>query len=355
MIDTHHEKKRILIVNVNWLGDVLFSTPFIRAVKERYQDSFIAVLLHPRCSQMLERNPRIDEIIIYDEEGVHRGILGKARLILSLRKKHFDIAFLLHRSFTKALMVYLAGIPERVGYATKGRAELLTRIAEEPAEEVHKVEYVLNILNALETGTRTIRQDEGYEFFSSAEDERSLQMILKQHTVAEGKPLLVIVPGGNWPPKRWPQENFAALADALIEKYQAALVIACARKDASLASEIRARMKHQPIVLCGELTLSQLGALLKRADLVIANDTGPMHIAAAVKTRVIALFGPTSPKITGPYGKGDYRVLFKNTECAVPCYEVTCPDNRCMRMILVDDVIRAADELLQDAIPTRRS
>ena len=108
--------KRILIVNVNWVGDVLFSTPFIRAVREANPDAYIACLLHPRCTQMLESNPRLNEIIIYDEEGIHKSLLGKWRLIKELKGKKFDAAFLLHRSFTKALITYLAGIKERIGY-----------------------------------------------------------------------------------------------------------------------------------------------------------------------------------------------------------------------------------------------
>lgn len=109
------QKKRILIVEVNWVGDVIFSTPFIRAVREAYPDAYIACLIHPRCKEMLESNPRIDELIVYDEEYGHKGLLGKLKLVLELRKKHFDVAFLLHRSFTKALITFLAGAKERWG------------------------------------------------------------------------------------------------------------------------------------------------------------------------------------------------------------------------------------------------
>ncbi|MCX5685847.1 MAG: glycosyltransferase family 9 protein, partial [Candidatus Omnitrophica bacterium] len=138
-------KNRILIVEVNWIGDVLFSTPFIRAVREAHPDGYIACLLHPRCREMLEDNPRLDEIIIYDEEGAHKGLAGKIKLIAHLRKKNFDTAFLLHRSFTKALVAKLAGAEKIIGYPTKKRAILLTSPVEEPQEEIHKVEYFLNV------------------------------------------------------------------------------------------------------------------------------------------------------------------------------------------------------------------
>jgi len=127
-------EKKILIVNVNWIGDVLFSTPFIRAVREAYPHSYIACLLHPRCREMLDSNPHLNEIIIYDEEGVHKNIIGKIKLIAQIRKRRFDTAYILHRSFTKALIAFLGGVRERIGYPTKNRSIVLTKIVEESSE-----------------------------------------------------------------------------------------------------------------------------------------------------------------------------------------------------------------------------
>jgi len=336
-------RKRILIINVNWLGDVLFSTPFIRAVRERYPDSFIACLLHPRCRDILEGNPRIDEIIIYDEDGGHKGLLGKMRLIRSLRQRRFDTAFILHRSFTKALIACLAGIKERIGYPTKNRSFILTRAIEEPADVTHKVEYFLNLAKA--SGIEV--NDPSYEFFIGDTDRKCVAQLLAANGVCEKDLLTVICPGGNWDPKRWPASNFARLADILINRFGAKVVIAGANKDIGLAEMIRGVMKNGPIILCGKTTLKGLGALLERADLVIANDTGPMHMAVAMKTRVIALFGPTSAKITGPYGKGDYRVICRQEICKIPCYRIDCGFNRCMDAISVEDVVTEAETMLK--------
>ncbi len=334
--------KRILIINVNWIGDVLFSTPFIRTVREAYPDSYIACLLHPRCREMLELNPRLNEIIIYDEEGAHRSLRGKAALVKSLRDKKFDTAFILHRSFTKALIAALAGIKERIGYPTKNRAFLLTNAVEEPTEEVHKVEYFLDI--ARSCGLKI--SDRSYEFFIKDADRDFIKGILSSEGVTEKELLVVLCPGGNWDPKRWPKENFAKLGDLLVERFGARIVISGAKKDSGLAEDIRNIMKAKPVVTCGKTNLKQLGALLERADLVVANDTGPMHLAVAMRTRTIALFGPTSPHITGPYGKGDYKVIFKNDKCDVPCYDFSCADNRCMADIKVEDVFKEAEGML---------
>lgn len=333
---------RILIVNVNWVGDVLFSTPFIRAVREHYPRSFIACLLHPRCVDMLEGNPRLDEIIVYDEEGLHKSLLGKLKLINILRKKEFDIAFILHKSFTKALITMLAGIRERIGYPTKGRAWLLTKVVEAPADELHKVEYFLNL--ARSSGIES--KGRSYEFFIKESDRIYVKGLLRDHGAGDKDLLIVICPGGNWDPKRWPKENFAKLSDALIEHFGARLVIAGAKKDIKLAEDIKGLMNNKPIMACGKTTLKQLGGLLERANLVIANDTGPMHIAAAMKTKVIALFGPTSPDITGPQGSSNYTVIFKNDFCEAPCYDITCNDNRCMTAITVEDVLKEAGDIL---------
>ena len=339
--------KRILIVNVNWVGDVIFSTPFIRAVREAHPNAYIACLLHPRCTEMLEANPRLNEIIVYDEEGKHKGLVGKMKLILDLRKKHFDTAFLLHRSFTKAFITFLAGIPERVGYLTKKRGGILTKAIEAPDEEQHKVEYFLNIARAV-----NIRpSDVSYEFFVGDADRRSVKELLAKEGIGDKDSVIVLCPGGNWDQKRWPKENFAELGDLLSEKTGAGIIISGAAKDAALAESIRAMMKNRPVIIAGRTTLKELGALLERANLVIANDSGPMHIAVAVKAKTIALFGPTSPSLTGPYGKGNYRVMVgkspvKDPACEVPCYFVTCKKNACMADICVADVLSKAREML---------
>lgn len=339
--------KRMLIVNVNWVGDVLFSTPFIRAVREANPGAHIACLLHPRCAEMLEGNPRLDEIIVYDEEGRHRGLLGKASLVLALRRKRFDTAFLLHRSYTKALITFLAGIPERIGYPTKGRGRLLTKTVEAPDEARHKVEYFLDIARG--AGIRP--NDTSYEFVFGEADREFVDGLLSGEGIDSKDTVVVLCPGGNWDPKRWPKENFARLGDLLAEKAGIRIVISGAPKDVGLAKDIQGMMKARAAVTAGRTTLKQLGALLARAGLVVANDSGPMHMAVAVKAKTIALFGPTSPLLTGPYGKGDYRVIagtppVKDPACEIPCYDVTCKRSLCMDGISVERVLSEAKEML---------
>lgn len=327
---------------MNWVGDVLFSTPFIKAVRESNPSAHIACLLHPRCKEILEDNRRIDEIIIYDEEGAHRSLSGKWKLIKELKKKRFDIAFLLHRSFTKALIACLAGIKERVGYPTKNRGFILTKTVDSPLEEPHKVEYFLNIARAYDI----VPADVSYEFVVREQEREYIRGFLRSEGVGDGERLVVLCPAGNWPPKRWPAENFARLADELSETSGVRIAIAASGKDLKLAEDIRSVMAAVPVMASGRTSLKQLAALLERADLVVANDTGPMHMAVAVGAKTIALFGPTSPRLTGPYGKGSYRVISKDISCDIPCYDLSCKDHRCMSSIKVEDVLKEAKEML---------
>jgi len=329
--------KRILIVNVNWRGDVLFSTLFIRAIRKQYPNSFIACLVVSRCAPILENSPHLNEVIIFEELTRHRGLFGKLKLIGLLRSKRFDAAFLLHRSFTRALICCLAGISERVGYYTKKRAMLLTKAIPVPTEQLHKVEYFLNIARAL----RIKVENKDYEFFLSQQDKDYVSNLFQENGLKESDFLVVINPGGNWDLKRWPQENFARLAQRLIKERNARVIITGAKSDLGLARNIAALMKSAPLVLCGQTSLGQLAALMAKVNLVISGDSGPMHIAVTQKTGVIALFGPTSPEITGPYGSGNYTIIQKDVGCERPCYRLDCADNRCMKAISVEEVLEA--------------
>jgi lipopolysaccharide heptosyltransferase II len=331
------EYKRILIVEVNWLGDVLFSTPFIKAVRKKFKDAHIACMVAPRAKEVLEGNPHIDEIIIYDEKGAQRSVFGKLCLIGVLRRKRFDLAILLHRSLTRTLMAVFAGISERAGYATPKRRPFLTLPLEPGDPDLHKVEYFLRIAEHLGCDI----SEKGCEFFVTEKNREYIKGELSEAGITEGDLLVVINPGGNWPPKRWGEENFAKLGDILIKGYKAKVVLSGADTDKARAERIKGRMAEDAVILAGRTGLKDLAALTERADFVISGDSGPMHIAVAMKSNVIALFGPTSPGLTGPYGEGNYRVVRSRADCEVPCYELACRDYKCMDAITVEDVVEA--------------
>jgi lipopolysaccharide heptosyltransferase II len=331
------QAKRVLIFNVNWLGDVLFSTATIRNIRRNFPDSFIACVVPSRCYPVLKDNPHLDEVIIFDEKDRHGGMLDKLKFIQELKSKKFNTAFLLHRSFTRALICRLANIPTRIGYHTKKRAFLLSgKIIPPERDAMHRIDYYLTIIE--KAGLKV--EDRYTEFFIREEDEQFVEEFLPKHNVGKSDFLAVINPGGNWLPKRWPKEYWAKLADALIKEFKAKVVITGARNDITLAEEIKDLMQGRPIISCGVFNLKHLGALCKRADVLISADSGPMHIANAVGAKnIIAIFGPTSPRVTGPYPLTNAVILQKDVGCKIPCYVAYCKENRCMKAVTPEEVL----------------
>ena len=337
--------KRILIFNVNWLGDVLFSTATIRNIRRNFPDSFIACVIPSRCYPVLKGNPHLDEIIIFDEKDRHKGMLSRLDFVKLIKSKKFDIAFLLHRSLTRALICRLAGIPKRIGYYTKKRGFLLTKKITMPKiDTMHRIDFYLNIIE--KAGLKV--EDRYTDFFITHEDEDAVSDFLKKNNIQKNDFVAVLNPGGNWGPKRWPKECWGELADMLVTDFKAKIILSGSQNDLNLASQIKKMMKEKPVIACGVLNLKQLAALAKRSDLFISGDTGPLHIANAIGAkRIIALFGPTSPALTGPFPVNNTIVIQKDVNCKIPCYQVNCEDNRCMKAIAPKDVITEAKNLIR--------
>ena len=332
--------KNILVVNVNWVGDVIFSSPIFKALKVSYPQARISCLAPTRVKEILECIPGVDEIIIYDEKGAHRGLLAKLRLIARLKQEKFDVAFLLHRSLTRALLVYLAGIAERVGYDTKGRGFLLTHRVGPLDLNVHRSDYYINVIESF-----GIKVDDRICELQIHDGARNrVEQLLKNASITPHDKLIVLNAGGNWDLKRWPKEYFARLIDRLSENQRFKIALAGASADTGLAESILKLAHARPIVLAGQTNLKELGALCQRADFFISADTGPLHLANSVGASTIGLFGPTRPEITGLRGKGKFVILQNDVGCnRAPCYNLGCPNNACMRSIDVEDVVRALE------------
>jgi len=335
--------KRILIFNVNWLGDVLFSTPTIRNVRRNYPDSYIACVIPSRCYPILKGNPYLDEVIIFDEKDRHKGMLAKLNFISLLRDKKFDTAFILHRSFSRALICRLAGIGQRIGHNTKKRSFLLTqKIAMPKKDSLHRIDFYLNVIE--KAGLRV--EDRYLDFIFTPEDEKHVDDFLSKNSVSKDDFVVALNPGGNWLPKRWPKDYWSELADKLISEMNAKIIITGSSSDMPLANQIKGKMRESPLVACGVFNIKQLGALAKRVNLFITADTGPMHIANAVGAKkIIAIFGPTAKEITGPYPDMNTVILQKDIGCLIPCYKVNCQDNRCMKAVTPNNVLAQVRKL----------
>jgi lipopolysaccharide heptosyltransferase II len=337
--------KRILIFNVNWLGDVLFSTATIRNIRRNFPESFIACVIPSRCYPILKGNPYLDEIIIFDDKDRHRGILEKLKFVKFLKNKRFDTVFLMHRSFRRALICRLAGIPQRIGHYTKKRGFLLTKSFKPPARDsLHRIDYYLDVIE--KAGLKV--EDRFTDFYVSEDDLKFVEDFLGRAGILRDEFIVGINPGGNWGPKRWPRSYWAILADQLIAKFKARVIITGNNKDLREALAIKDAMQANPIIACGVFSIKQFAAFSKRIDLFITADTGPLHIANSVGAKkIIAIFGPTSVAITGPYPLKNVIILQKDVGCKIPCYIVKCKDNRCMKAVTPEEVLEEVRKFRQ--------
>jgi heptosyltransferase-2 len=326
----------ILVVNVNWLGDAVFSIPVFKALKKTYPQVRISCLCVPRVKEVLQYCPYVDKIIIYDERGKHRLHWKKWKLICHLRREKFDAAFLLHRSMTRALMVYLAGIPLRIGYSkTK---VLLTHPVAMKSENIHRCDYYLKILEGY--GIKV--QERSCELRLKLDDIQAMENKLGKAGVGPTESYVVLNTGGNWDLKRWSVDSFVHLAKRLSQEFGFKIVFPGADKDRENCQRIAQSADIKAVVLAGETTLGESLALYKRAAAVISGDSGPLHLANSVGADVIGIFGATRPEITGPRGLGRSEILFKDVGCnKAPCYHLSCTNNVCMQSVTVDDVCQA--------------
>jgi len=338
--------KRILIFNVNWIGDVLFSTAALRNIRRNYPDSFIACIIPGRCYPVLKNNPHLDEVIIFDEHDRHKNVFSKFSFVQFLKHKNFDTAILLHGSLTRALLCKLADIPEIIGYNTKKRGWLLSKKIPVPGRDtLHRIDYYLNIIE--KAGLRV--EDRYLEFFISEEDERFAAEFLGKQGITGDEAIIGINTGGNWLPKRWPREYWTKLIQLIQDQLGIKVVISGGHQDMTLAKIISSSLINKPLITCGMLNLKQSAALLKRLELFISGDSGPLHIANTVGTKkIIALFGPTHTAVTGPFPLKNVTILQKDVGCKVPCYVVGCDDNRCMKAITPEEVFAKVKTLLNE-------
>jgi heptosyltransferase-2 len=331
----------ILVVNVNWLGDAVFSIPVFKALKKAYPQARITCLCVPRVREVLEYCPYVDRIITYDEKGKHRFPWRKWKLIGYLRKERFDMAFLLHRSVSRALMVYLSGIPVRIGYS-KCKA-LLTHPVVMQADDCHRCDYYLRVLEYY--GIKV--DDRLCELTLKSKDIETLDAKLSKAGITLKEKFVVLNAGGNWDLKRWGRDAFVQLARRIDQEFGFKVVFSGSAKDKEYAQQIARATLGRSIVLAGETTLGESLALYKRAVAVISADSGPLHLANSVGGDVIGIFGPTRSEITGPRGRGRCQVLFKNVGCnKAPCYHLSCTNNICMQSVTVDDVCKAFQKII---------
>lgn len=329
--------KRILIINLAFIGDVLLATPVARALRQAYPDAGVDMMVIPLAAGIARGNPYVDEVIEYDKRGRHKKISELFKLIAAIRARRYDLAVTTNFAPRGAMLAWASGIPRRVGYDAQHAGWFLTDKASPHRPVVrHEAENYLDVLKPLGITT----EDTSLAFRLDPADAASMAAKV---VIDSDKPIVAICPVGSYRLKSWPPASFAVLIRRLAPLVDCYLI--GARGEAGRLEEVNTAAGHLAKVLAGTLTLGELAAFLARARLLVSVDTGPMHIANAVGTPVVALFGPTDPKGWGPRGPRDV-ILHTPVDCS-PCWGRTaCSDHRCMNLLDADRVTAAALALL---------
>jgi heptosyltransferase-2 len=352
--------KKILVMRYRFIGDTVLTVPFLRNLRRAEPQASITWMVAPGSSDVVNGIPYVDELIYWDpvtihadSRGAHRTFSAKLAFIKQLRLHHFDKVYVLKRSLSSAVIAWLSGAPERIGFDTEGRGCLLTTKVPYRHDR-HEVENFLDVLRA--DGVKV--EDDFLEIWTTPEEEKKAAQVLADAGVAAQGPVAAIHPFSAVPERGWPLENFAELALRLSKTTGCRLVVVGGVGDIEAFKKVRHLFGEGTVDLVGKCTLRETTALLKRCAFFVGNDSGIMHLAAAAGTPLVALFGPQSPVKFGPWSSRA-KVIYRGMKCS-PCrqrfFSECEPSARmrpaCMEAISVEEVLRESVEI--SAMPVKR-
>lgn len=341
--------KKILIVRTAYIGDVIMTLPILKPLKMRFPEACISFLTAERAVDVLINNPYVDEVITFNPFWFYNSSKSEyINFIKKLRKRNFDMVIEARGDIRELLfIVFPLKARCKVSYDVGGGGYFLTHIV--PYKTLkHKVEYHLDIVRHLNCNTNHIEWD---MYLTKAEEQKAEEMLMKKGVILE-RPIIAIHPGARLKLKCWSAAGYAAVADEIIESLDTSVIFIGALDEVGLVKQVESLMKNKPFILAGETTLREMAAILKRCDLFICNDSAPLHIASAMKTPTVAIFGPSKSIETGPYGN-IHRVVEKDIPCRYSCDENICKHkvyNECMAAITTDDVFDAVKDIMKTKI-----
>ena len=339
---------KILVRATNWVGDAVLSIPALQAIRKCQPQAEIKILARPWVADIYRGQPYVDGLIIFENRGRHRALAGLECLASELRRERFDTAILLQNAFEAAWIAWRANIPERIGYARDGRGWLLTRAVPLPVpgeSPPHESSYYLELLRRagwIESlpNSRNVRLQ-----LETAALDRAEEALIAAGSL-RGRLRIAFAAGAAYgTAKCWPADRYAELAGRLIAEFAADVILFGAASEKEVAARV-AGLEPCVINLAGKTAIGDLPAFLARCGLFIGNDSGAMHLAAAVGLPVVAVFGPTDPGGTAPLATM-VTVVQRQVACS-PCFLRHCPiDHRCMTSVSVTEVLNAARPALQ--------
>jgi lipopolysaccharide heptosyltransferase I len=344
--DPSYSPRRVLIIKPSAIGDIVHALPVLPPLRRRWPEANICWLVTPSCADLVLRHPLLDEAILFERGRFGHGWRNPAALwdlagfMWQLRQRRFDLVIDLQGLFRSAWIARASGAPRRLGFSNARELAPLfyTDRVDCSWELDHAVERYLKIASALGCG------DGPVEFPLAVDDEDRRYV---EQWIPPGTDFAVLLPGTNWATKQWPVQRYAQLVAPLKERFGLECAVAGAAGDAELTRQIPARFD-----VTGKMNLRQLVALLERAKLVVGNDTGPMHMAAALGIPLVAPYGPTDPARTGPFQRQE-SVVRLNLPCS-PCYSRTCSHRSCMQWLELEPMLRTAGlQLARQSISAR--
>ncbi len=337
----------ILIRATNWIGDAILALPALRAVRKKFADARIAIVARPYVADLYRDQGICDELIAYDPKGGHRGWIGRELLARELRARKFDVALLLQNAFDAAWLAWRASVPERIGYARDGRSLLLTKAIKAPKHgEIppHEKFYYLELVRR--AGWIAELQDDAHIalYVPDAARHRAAQTLLEAGARANAPRVAVGAGASYGSAKCWPPERFAKALNDFLSRRDADVILFGTTAEAAVSCAIASELGRAPIDLVGKTSIAELPGLLSQCHLFLGNDSGAMHVAAAVGLPVVAVFGPTDPSGTAPV-TARATIVQQKPYCS-PCFLRRCPtDHRCMKAVtpaMVEAAMRAS-------------
>lgn len=335
--------KRILIIQTAFIGDVVLALPLLQVLRKNFPSAKIDFMLIPRTAELLKNHPDVNDVIIFDKRGRDKGLTGIIKMVKLVSQRNYDAVFIPHRHFRSAVIPFLAGIKIRVGFDKSAFKFLYTHVVK--YKQIHEIERNLSLLEPFGIKPQVKELPNLYP----SEYERDY---IDRFISNVSSKLICIAPGSVWATKRWLKERFAELVKLLIKDgFVVALV--GGREDFELCEEIKNMSSSENVFnFCGKLSLLQSAELLRRSILLVSNDSAPMHIAVAMRTPVVAIFGSTIPEFGFyPYGERDKIVQVENLYCR-PCGihgRKKCPEGhfKCMKLIETEKVYSAVKSVIQ--------
>jgi len=322
---------KILLINLAFIGDTILSTPVARGLKESYPQAQITMLTIPVAAPVAEMNPYIDKVICYDKKGRHKGFWGMMKMVQLLAREHFNLAVCMNFALRGVLVAWLARIKYRVGYDVQQAGWLLTHTTKPVRDgKTHETINHLQVLHSL--GIEPTDTTVSFKLNQAAE--ASLAVKVK---ISADRPLVIICPYGSYPRKSLSDDKYVEIIKSLNLAADVYLIGGDRERLQLLTIADRAELTPEK-VLAGSLNLQELAVFIKQARVLLSVDTGPMHMAQAVNTTVVALFGPTDPAVWGPRGARDI-LLFEKRDCS-PCWgKGTCTKNDCMENFSAAEIV----------------